>query len=79
MTANVHLLETRPLEVQRSVIETLEDALKKAKDGTIVAVAIATVYADGKFARDWSKGNQRAALLGATFAMATDLAEHRVV
>lgn len=74
MTASVHVLETRPLEVQRSVIETLEDALKLAREGKIIAVAIAEVHEDKAIGRAWSKCDVLPELIGAATTLMWALA-----
>lgn len=67
-------LKTRSDEVNQSVVETLESALEAAKQGKLVAVAIAGVMPDGSAFTSGSASDCMPGLLGALSIM-----EHRML
>lgn len=58
-------LETRPHQMNKSVIATLEDALKVAKEGRFQGIAIAAVESDFSIYRSWSDNECTSTLVGA--------------
>lgn len=61
---NVVELKTRPKEIVESVIARLEEALERAREGEIVALAIATIEKDGSTGCSWSETDDFGRLLG---------------
>lgn len=58
-------LKTRPAAINEDVIARLEGILAEARDGKIVAVAIAGVEFDGTIISSWSESDRFGSLLGA--------------
>lgn len=58
-------LETRPIVVHKSVVDTLEVALEMAKKGQIKAVAVAYVFDDFSTGHAWSASECAPTLIGA--------------
>lgn len=66
-------LKPRPLQVQESVVARLEEVLADAREGKAVAVAIATINADGSIGSAWSETDDFGKLLGSVCRL-----EHRI-
>jgi hypothetical protein len=62
----LRVVETRPAVVHKSVVETIEAVLAEAKEGRIVAVALAVVRPDMATNRSWSETDCLPALIGGT-------------
>lgn len=62
--SNIHLLETYPVQVQKDVIEVLEEALAKAREGEFKAVCICYVNKNDEAGRHWSMTADAAAMVG---------------
>lgn len=62
-------LKTRKHAINESVVETLEEALKLARGGELVNVAIAGMTADGCAFAQWSRSDKFAEMLGAVARM----------
>jgi hypothetical protein len=71
--SNVVEIKTRPAEVVASVIARLEEVLAEAREGKIVAVAIAGVNLDGSISSAWSETDDFGKLLGSVARL-----EHRI-
>ena len=75
MPADLRLLQTRPAEITKSVIDALEDTLVHAKAGEITSICICTVNRDNSFGRNWSESDQLPQLLGSLTMAAYRLME----
>jgi hypothetical protein len=65
LMAEIHVLETERAKIQRTVIQTLEDALAQAREGDITAVSIAVVRPNGAVNCSRSETDDVGRLLGA--------------
>lgn len=63
--SNLVELKTRPASINGDVIARLEGILADAREGKIVAVAIAGVERDGTIISSWAESDHFGALLGA--------------
>lgn len=63
--SNLVELKTRPASINEDVIARLEGILADAREGKIVAVAIAGVEIDGSIVCSWSDSDRFGSLLGA--------------
>jgi hypothetical protein len=61
----VELQAIQPEPPAEDLIELLEDALEKARDGKLSAVALAVVYRDGNTGHGWSRVPHVSLLAGA--------------
>ena len=73
MPLDVVALKTVAKTCNEDVIARLEEALKRARAGEIVAVGIAAVLNDGGITRAWSKCNPCGPLIGAVAFLQHDL------
>lgn len=64
MSADIKVLHTSREASIKSVIGTLEEALRQANEGDVVAVCLAVVRPDGALNTAWSDANPVAPLLG---------------
>lgn len=62
--AEIRTLETRPMAVQKDVIELAEDLLARAKAGEIVELAATMVLPDGAVGTAWAGGGDYHRMLG---------------
>lgn len=62
--ADIVKLETRSSQVVTSVVETLEEVLRQAREGEIISVAIAVVHNDRSIGTTWSETDEFPILLG---------------
>jgi hypothetical protein len=74
MVAEVRKLETSREVHRKSTIETIEEALRQAKAGEVIAVGIAVVRPLGSINTAFSDTDNCAALIGAAA-----LLQHRIV
>jgi hypothetical protein len=65
---SLHVIEAEP--VSPDLIETLEVALKEAREGKLSSVAIAVVHRDGCITSAWSTPPSFGLLLGAVHRLA---------
>jgi hypothetical protein len=73
VTAKLRVLDTRRSECRRSVVATLEKALEQAKDGEVVAVALAVVRPDMTTETAWSEVDALSALIGGVARLSVKL------
>lgn len=64
MSADIRVLRTSRETSIKSVIATLEEALRQANEGEVVAVCLAVVRPDGSLNTAWSDADPVAPLLG---------------
>jgi hypothetical protein len=69
----IHLLETKRDGLRADVIAALEEILTQAREGTVLAVAIATVETDHALGFQCVVGDQWARLVAAVASMQHDL------
>lgn len=70
----IHVLKTRPAEVNESTVKVLEGILELARAGKIVSVAIATVSDDNCTGRAWSQTDSYGMMLGSITLLSHDYA-----
>lgn len=64
LMADIRVVQTRPVEVNRDIVEVLEKALERAKVGELKALAVVTVNQDGTTSRSWSTNDCSSTLVG---------------
>jgi hypothetical protein len=78
MKSKVIQLPTRKAAVQQSIIETLEEALDRAREGEFESVAVSVIYADGSSGCFTSLSDGLSALIGSTFETTVALTAHKL-
>lgn len=66
-------IKTRPVAIVETVIARLEEMLEEARNGKIIAIAIAAVEIDGSISSSWSGSDDFPRLLGSIARM-----QHRI-
>lgn len=74
MAADLRVIETDRAACRASAVETLEAALADARDGRVVAVAVAVVRPQGGVNVAWSRSDDLGRLLGAASVLQHKLA-----